>query len=129
MNINNFNDLVNEAKKQNIPQRMLFLFAKAESLKGVFAVKHKSGTITPVMCADKLPEEIKTFQDLVTEADGISRNWNFVFIATFGDNPLQAPSSKDADSYLKRMCDDLAEGKDLSKYVVLDRDESPVVIG
>lgn len=128
MEISSFSDLIDAAKREKDPQRLLFLFANAESMTGVVASKHHSGTITPVMCVDKLPSELSTFQALVDEADSINKKWNFIFIASFGGTKGCAPSSKDADPHLTKMSNDVLEGKDLSRYVVLDRKEMPIII-
>ena len=66
--ISKLSDLVEMANEQPDPQRWLFLFAEVSSE----SKKNKSqqkGTITPVMCVDKLPSDINAFDDLVKEAD------------------------------------------------------------
>lgn len=128
MSIANFIELLKESMKQTEPQRLLFLFAKATPMALPYQTQHKSGSITPVMCVDKLPSEIKGFKELVAEADRISSKWDFVFIAGLSGKNGQPPSSKDADPYLTKMSNDLANGGTLSRYAIFDRDENIVVI-
>lgn len=121
MKITNFSDLLIAAKGEKTPQRFLFLFAKAVSLKNALKANHSSGTISPIMCVDKLPDEITTYNELLNEADGINKDWNFVLIGC-----LDATS--DVDFHLNKMSNDVASGSDLSRYVILDREERPIIV-
>lgn len=128
MKISKFNDLLNASKMQDQPQRLLFLFAKATSLPNAVMTKHHSGTIDPVMCVDKLPDGVVSFSTLLDEADSISTKWDFVFIGCLDGNAGLPPSSEDAGPYLKMMTNDLASGKNISKYIVFDRMENHVIL-
>ena len=122
-----FNDLLEMTKQQPEPQRLLFLFAQTEDTKGKIK-KHQRGSISPVMCVDKLPEELSDFASLKKEADSVSKDWNFMFVAGLSGTDGKAPSSDDAEPYLNKMTNDLANGQDLSRYVVINRDEQPIEI-
>ena len=125
--ISSFNELLQAASQQDDAQRLLLLFANAESS----SKKHKStqrGTISPVMCVDKLPEEIASFEALSEEADAISKDWNFVFIAGLSGKGDVAPTTEEADPYLNKMTNDLASGQDMSQYVVFDRSGGTVML-
>ena len=122
-----FNDLLEMTKKQPEPQRLLFLFAQTGDTKGKIK-KHQRGSISPVMCVDKLPEELSDFASLKKEADSVSKDWEFMFIAGLSGTDGKAPSSNDAEPYLNKMTNDLANGQDLSRYVVINRDEQPIEI-
>ncbi|UTW49321.1 ribonucleotide reductase subunit alpha [Bacterioplanoides sp. SCSIO 12839] len=122
-----FNDLLEMTKKQPEPQRLLFLFAQTDDTKGKIK-KHQRGSISPVMCVDKLPEELSDFASLKKEADSVSKDWEFMFIAGLSGADGKAPSSNDAEPYLNKMTNDLANGQDLSRYVVINRDEQPIEI-
>ncbi len=121
MQITNFNDLLIAAKQEPIPQRFLFLFAKATSLKNGVKSHHNSGTIAPVMCVDKTVDELTTLSALVKEADSISDKWDFVFIGCLG-------AHIDVEAHLTKMSNDVANGNDLSRYIILDRQERPIII-
>ena len=124
--IANFQELLNEARKQDQPQRLLFLFAKAEAKKK--KSKHKTGTITPVMCVDKLPEELLDFASFAKEADGISSDWDMMMIAGLNGKEGVAPTTEEAEPYLNQMANNVSDGQDLSNYVIFDREENPIVM-
>jgi hypothetical protein len=129
--ISNFKQLLQIAREQDQPQRLLFLFAKAESSapkKKQKKSKDQHGTITPVMCVDKLPDDLDTYQALIAEADQINKEWDFVLIAGLSGKNGIAPTTEEADPYLNQMTNHLASGQDLSQYVIFDREGSPVVI-
>ena len=121
MQITNFSDLLSVARNEPHPQLFLFLFAKAEVKKNAFKTSHSSGTIMPVMCVDKPTEELSTFKDLIEEADKISTQWDFIFIGCLN-------ASLDAEAHLTKMSNDVAKGNDLSRYVILDRNEKPIIV-
>lgn len=127
--ITNFAQLLQVSTEQDQPQRLLFLFAKAENDNPKKKKKKQQrGAISPVMCVDKLPEDIESFQSLVKEADEISKEWDFVIIAGLSGQNGVVPSTEDADPYLNQMTNHLASGGDLSQYVIFDREDSPVVV-
>ena len=130
--ISNFTELLTAAAAQDQPQRLLLLFAKAESSgkKNKKGNKHKEqhGTLSAVMCVDKLPEEIASFQALVDEADSISKAWDFIIIVGLSGKDKAPPTSEEAEPYLNQMVNNLASGQDLSQYVIFDRQEAPVMI-
>ena len=124
-----FSKLIEAAKKQEQPQRLLMLFAKAEGnkKKGKNAV-NETGTVTPLMCVDKLPEELESFDALIKEADGISEDWNFVLIAGLGGSDGVAPPTEAAEPYLNQMANAVMMGQDLTGYTILDRQQNPVLL-
>lgn len=128
MEITNFNELIEASKLQSTPQRLLFLFAKATALENKVKTAHHSGTVEPVMCVDKLPSEIVSFQALIQEADSISSKWDFVLIGSLSGTNGQPPTSKEADAPLSLMSNNLVNGKDISKYVILDREERQIIL-
>ncbi len=121
-----FSDLLSMSHEQPDPQRLLFLFASTETTKKSRKRDDKKGTIEPTMVVDKLPSELTTFSDLVKEADGINKAWDFVFIASLGGQMKQPPSSEDAAPYLDKMTEDVMSGSNIRRYVVFDRQENPI---
>jgi len=121
-----FKELLEMTAQQEQPQRLLFLFAQPEGHNPKKSKKHMKGQIQPVMCVDKLPKELTTFDALVKEADSINKDWQFVFIAGLSGHDGVAPSQEDCDPYLNKMSNDLADGQDLSRYVILDRDQKSI---
>lgn len=121
-----FKDLLEMTQQQDQPQRLLFLFAQPEVKGKQKSKKNMKGHIEAVMCVDKLPEELSSFTALVSEADGITKDWEFVLIAGLSGQNGSAPSTEDAEPYLNKMSNDLADGQDLGRYVILDRNEKPI---
>lgn len=116
MYISNYKDLLNAANNQDQPQRMLLVFANAElpdeiakSQKEQFEGR-KGGNLTPVACADKLASELGEFADLVKEFVPAEMSWDIVFVAGMSGKSGIAPSSKDAEQYLKGMALSVKEG-------------------
>lgn len=124
--ITNFQELLNEANKLEQPQRLLFLFAKADAKKK--KTKHKTGTITPIMCVDKLPGELSDFASFAKEADNISNEWDMMMIAGLNGQNGTAPTTDEAEPYLNQMANNVSDGQDLSNYVIFDREENPIVM-
>lgn len=116
-----FQQLLDMTKSQEQPQRLLFLFAQTEPTNK--SKHYKKGTINPIMCVDKLPAALSSFRDLVSEADSINKDWDLVMIAGLSGQNGTAPSEDDAEPYLNKMTNDVSSGADLSRYLVLDRQE------
>lgn len=125
--VSNFQSLITAAKQQAQPQRLLFLFAKAESEEQKNKHEHR-GTLSPLMCVDKLPEELTDFAAFSDEADGISPDWDFMIVVGLSGQNGQAPSADDAEPFLNQMVSNLTTGQDLSQYVIFDRQENPVLL-
>ncbi len=123
--IEKFNDLLKMSGEQDQPQRFILLFANAEVDNPKKSKKHQRGTITPVMCVDKLPSEIPNFKSLVTEADSVNKDWHFVFIASLSGHDGVAPTTEEADPFLNSMTNDVESGN-ISRYIVFDRDGNPI---
>ncbi len=129
--ISTFSDLLDMTAELGQPHRLLLLFAQADSVsnkKRKKKNKEQRGLITPVMCVDKLPDEIASFSALVAEADDINKDWNFILIAGLGGENGKPPTSEEADPYLNQMVNGLASGEDLSRYTIFDREENPIIM-
>jgi hypothetical protein len=99
MNIENFDDLLRAAKAQALPQRLLFVFAGVELPEDSSPQQRadfeagQSGALVPLMCVDKAPDELASFDTLVQEAQQFGQKWALVFAAATdgdADKPLQA---------------------------------------
>ena len=123
----NFKKMIDAAQAQDQPQRILIMLAKSE-VEESDKEKGISGTITPVICVDKTPDEITSFEDFVKEADSINSEWDMMFIAGLAGENNEMPTPEDADPILNQMVNNLMSGQDLSRYLVLDRNDDPVDI-
>jgi len=125
--ISNFSELLKAANEQDQPQRLLLLFAKAESTsKKKKQTQH--GTLSPVMCVDKLPADIASFSELSKEADSVAKDWDFVFaVGLSGQNGI-APTEEEAEPFLNKMTNDVTSGQNIAQYAIFDREENPIMI-
>ena len=121
-----FNELLSMANAQDEPQRLLFLFARPEGNNPKKSKKMQRGHIQPVMCVDKLPEELKSFSQLTEEADSVEKNWQFIFIAGLSGEKGIAPTADAAEPFLNKMTNDVVSGQNIASYVVIDRAGKPI---
>lgn len=131
MNISGYDDLLSAAAQQAEPQRLLFVFASAElpvncteAQKAQYEAK-RGGALAPVMCADKLPAELGSFDSLVEESRQMGMNWDIVFVSSMSGRAGVAPSSKEADPFLERMVESIKSGS-FSKFLAFDRNAALV---
>ena len=117
MNISHFNDLLEAARQQPDAQRLLLVFAGAglpddatPEQQAAFEAGH-GGELTPLMCVDKTPDEIGSFDKLVSEAEQFGHDWAVVFVAGMSGIGPRAPSSEDAQQHLQDMVDAIKVGQ------------------
>lgn len=74
--ISSYNDLIQASHSQQEPQRLLFVFCRAElpdeaspEERAAFE-RGEGGALTPVICVDKTPEEAPDFGALQEESRG-----------------------------------------------------------
>jgi hypothetical protein len=134
MNIEHFTDFLAAAHAQTLPQRLLFVFAGVElpedatpAQRAAFAEGH-GGALVPLMCVDKSPQELVTFEGLVAEAAQFEQRWVLVFSAALSGTLQQAPTNEDADKPLQAMVDAIQRG-DIAAYLPFDRQGLPVRLG
>ena len=126
--MSHFSQLLEMSTQQAEAQRLLFLFASTEVSKKSRKQDEKRGTIEPVMCVAKLPEELTDFKALSEEANQMSKDWDLLFVASLAGTKTAAPSEDEAEPFLNKMTSDIKTGQDLSQYLVFDRQENPIVI-
>ena len=100
MKIENFSDLLLAARAQPLQQRLLFVFVEAmlaedanAQQRAGFAAGH-GGTLVPIMCVDKGPQELSSFDALVQEAAQFGHAWRLVFAAASCNQPQRAERQK-----------------------------------
>jgi len=124
--LRNLQDLLDMACAQEEPQRLLLVLAKTQSTAS--GPSMETGTLEPVICTDKLPSEIHSFGALVAEADAVTPDWDMVLIASLDGTEGLPPSSEASAPHLDKMVNDVLTGQDLSRYLILDRDEQVVTM-
>lgn len=137
MTISSFDDLLQAARQQPEAQRLLFVFAgvelpddATEAQRERFA-QGQGGALVPLMCVDKTPQELPSFDALVAEAQQFTapgRDWVLVFAAAMSGTLGKAPSSADAGEPLQRMVDGIKRGA-MDSYIPFDRQGHPVRLG
>lgn len=116
MNITSYTDFLQAARAQPEPQRLLFVFAEAELPNQHTQGQQErfqsgeGGALSPVMCVDKLPEELSDFAGLIDESRQTGQHWDIVFAASMPGKDGAAPSSNDAERPLKMMIDSIHRG-------------------
>ncbi len=121
-----FENLVDKVRQQQQPHQLLMLFADAQAEKT--DTQGMTGSIKPVMCVDKSPNELSSFSALVAEADAVNKDWNLILFAALSGSNGTPPNATDVDPYLNKMTNDVASGADLSRYVIFDRKQNPIEI-
>lgn len=133
MDISSFDDLLNAARHQAQPQRLLFVFANADLPEDSTPAQRErflageGGALVPVMCVDKTPQELLSFADLVEESREFGQDWTIVFAAALSGSAGQAPSSESAEKPLQRMVESIKAGS-LGTFIPFDRQGQPVML-
>ncbi|WP_298448995.1 ribonucleotide reductase subunit alpha [uncultured Marinobacter sp.] len=132
--ISSYSDLIKTAKSEHEPQRLLFVFCRAElpddasaDEKAAFE-RGEGGALTPVICVDKALEEVLEFAVLVDESKSTGQSWDVVFVAAMSGRGGTAPSSDEAQQPLTMMVESIRLGH-VSNYLPLDRSGIAVNLG
>lgn len=126
MAISSFDDLVQAARAQSEPQRLLFVFVGVELPEDSTPAQRagfeagQGGALVPLMCVDKRPEELASFADLVQEASQFGHDWRMVFAAALAGTRNQVPTTEAAEMPLQRMVDAIQRGE-IEAYIPFDR--------
>jgi len=134
MTISTFDDLLQAARAQPEPQRLLFVFAGAElpedatpAQRAGFAAG-QGGALVPLMCVDKRPDELASFDALAEESRQFGHDWRIVFAAAMAGTPKKPPTSEDAEAPLQRMVEAVKRG-DIDGYIPFDARGQAVRLG
>ena len=117
MDIENFDDLLQAARAQPEPQRLLFVFAGAELPEHASAEQRaqydagEGGELAPLMCVDKAADELAGFDALVTEAASAGPAWAVVFTAALSGRAGSLPASHETGAALQHMVDSIKAGR------------------
>lgn len=113
MNITSYDDFLNAANSQPEPQRLLLVFTESDSPAASIepgAEASQSGTLTPVMCVDKQPNELGDFASLVEESCRTGQHWDIMFAAALAGRAGNFPTSEAAEPVMKKMIDAIQRG-------------------
>lgn len=131
MEITSFADLLSAARQQPQPQRLLFVFVQASlpedstpEQRAAFEAG-EGGTLTPVMCADKRPEELTDFDAFKAEAEQFGGAWSLVLASSMTGVDGVAPTSAEAEPALQDMVESFKSGA-LSNCIAFNAAGVPV---
>lgn len=134
MNIATFDDLLNAARAQPQPQRLLFVFTGIELPDDASPAERagfergEGGALVPLMCVDKSPGEIVSFDRLKQEADQMGAAWGMVFAAAIAGPSGRAPTSADAEKPLQDMVEAIRLGR-IEAFIPFDLQGEAVHLG
>lgn len=126
-----FDLLLQTARQQREPQRLLFVFADAELPDDADEMQRagfeagQGGALTPGVCVDKSVAELSTFEALTDESRRAGPPWRVMFVAALAGADGQPPSRARIDSALEAMVENLRRGK-FGGYMALDPEGQPV---
>ena len=126
MDITEFADLLAAAKAQPEPQRLLLVFVSAELPEDATAeerqrhAENQGGSLRPVLCVDKLPDELVDFAGLLAESSRTGVAWDLVFAAGLAGRAGSAPNSDEAEQPLKMMVGAIEAGS-IGNFIAFDR--------
>lgn len=134
MDITCFDDLLQAARLQPEPQRLLFVFA-ASTVPDDATPEQKAshdrgegGELTPILCVDKTPGELGSFDALAEESRRTGQDWHVVFVAAMADQSAYLPDNKDVDQAFQRMTQMIKYGT-IGALLAFDRAGEPIVFG
>lgn len=122
-----YQDVITFANQEIEPQRLLFVFAKAELPEGATNKqiaefeRGEGGILTPSICVDKLPEEVPEFQHLIDESKETGFDWDIVFVAAMSGRGGVSPSSDECLQPLKMMMQQIQMGM-ISGFLAINRE-------
>ena len=135
VDISTFDDLLQAARTQPEPKRLLFVFAGVELPDDATPAQRErfeagqGGALHPLMCVDKRPDELASFGMLVDEASQFGPSpWGIVFAAALPGKGNRAPTSEDAEAPLQAMVEAIKRGEH-SGYIPFDTQGHTVQIG
>lgn len=104
-----FQQLLQAATDQAEPQRLLFVFARADLPDRHSAeqrdrfVSGRGGALTPLMCVDKAPIDLEDFDALLAESRRAGPPWQVVFAAGLSGAQGQPPTEAQISVALEKM--------------------------
>ena len=126
-----FQQLLQVAASEPEPQRLLFVFATAELPEDATAEQRErflagqGGALAPLMCVDKAPEELPSFEALAAESQRAGPPWQVVFAAALSGRDGRPPAKAEIDGALQAMVDAVRAGG-IGRFAAFDARGEPL---
>lgn len=126
MSLHDFSGLLQAARAQAEPQRLLLVFASAELPADATAEERlrfergEGGALAPALCVDKSPDEIRDFAALAEESRLTGIDWDILFVAAMSGRGGHPPSSDEAAQPLQLMVEAIERGR-IGEFLAVDR--------
>lgn len=134
MNISSFDDLLSASRAQPVPQSLLMVFVDVElppdstpEQRERFA-RGQGGALMPRMCVDRSPNDIESWEALVSDADAQTDQWRMVMVAAMDGKPGQPPTSDQIDRALNQMVMWIHQGQ-IQAFIPFDRQGQAIHFG
>lgn len=122
-----FDDFLQLARQQPEPQRLLLVFAQAELPRDANADERaafgrgEGGALAPLVCVDKLPQEIASFAELKLESCQATPHWDVLFVAALDGRGGHAPNTDQAAQPLRMMLEQIKAGQ-IGRFLAVSSD-------
>ncbi|MBA1145702.1 ribonucleotide reductase subunit alpha [Ectothiorhodospiraceae bacterium WFHF3C12] len=132
MEIDSFDALLQAARSQPEPQRLLLVFVKtalpedADEEQVQRFEAGEGGGLVPVMYVDKAADELGGFAELVRESEQMSEDWHMVLVGALDGRGGRPPTPEEAEEPLKNIVRAIHAGGDLGHLAAFDREGWPV---
>jgi hypothetical protein len=126
INMSDFETLLQVARQQSEPQRLLFVFARRESGQRLDDAQRatfergEGGYLQPCLCVDKLPDDVASFAALVAESKQTGQHWDVMFVGSIGGHGGIVPNSDEAGQPLRFMINAINNGRG-AEFAAFDR--------
>ena len=130
MTLSNFDELLRFSRGQAEPQRLLFVFTTAGVPDDATPEQRsrfdagQGGTLSPLMCVDKAPEELASFETLLNETRRLGHAWDIVFVAALSGKNA-GPTAAETELRLQRMVESIKSGS-IGAFIAFDALGQPV---
>ena len=126
-----FEQLLAAARQESEPQRLLFVFAHVDLPDQASAAQRerylagRGGALTPLMCVDKAPSDIESFEAFAAESKRAGPPWQIVFAASLAGQDGQPPTANQVESALQSMVEAVRLGS-VGRFAAYDASGEPL---
>ncbi|RUO42742.1 ribonucleotide reductase subunit alpha [Aliidiomarina taiwanensis] len=125
--LSSYDDFIKAAKTQDEPQRLLFVFTRIELPEEATEEQRarfkegEGGNLDPVLCVDKLPDEVDCLEALIEESEQTGLTWDVAFAASMSGMLGHAPTTEQAEQPLNMMVESI-KGGTVANFLAFNRE-------